>query len=107
MNGTLTATLYKGTPGGTLASCTIGTGVATGYARTFTINTGPSGTNTGNTVTVFTNNTTFFVGVDPSDGTVDATDGDGSYFWLIHYVDNSLTSPNDRCEVSTITHNDG
>ncbi len=30
-----------------------------------------------------------------------------SYFWLIHYrQDNGLTNPPDRCESSTITHND-
>ena len=64
----------------------------------------PPGTNT---VTVFTYNSSFFVGVNPANGNASANDGDGSYFWLIHYVDNSRTSPNDRCETSSISHNDG
>jgi hypothetical protein len=104
LHGTLTVTLYKGTFGGTAGNCTVGTGVAvkdltnTAIAYTFTPNGAASGT------AFNTSNTTFFVGTD-SDGTADGTDG--TYFWLIHYVDTSLTSPPDRCETSTISHNDG
>lgn len=107
LKGTLTVTLYKGTPGGSsLDNCTAGTATATGYSKSFAIDTSTPAPGT-NTVTVFTDNSSFFVGVNPANGNASANDGDGSYFWLIHYVDNSRTSPNDRCETSSISHNDG
>jgi hypothetical protein len=99
LNGTLTVTLYKGTFGGTAANCTIGTGVAvSGQSYSTSVNPGT------NTFTYNTTNSTFVVGTD-STGAAGGTDG--TYFWLIHYADNSLDSPADRCETSTISHNDG
>lgn len=102
LHGTLTVTLYKGAFAGTAGNCTVGTGVAvTGQSY------GPITVNPGtNSFTYNTTNTTFVVGTN-SDGTTTGAGTDGTYFWLIHYVDNSLTSPNDRCETSTISHNDG
>ena len=104
LHGTLTVTLYKGAFSGMAGNCTAGSGTAVtdrfGASIAYTFN--PNGAASG---TAFnTTNTTFFVGTD-SDGTADGADA--SYFWLIHYHDNTLTSPNDRCETSTISHNDG
>src|ERR1700751_5178675 len=102
MTGTLTVTLYKGTFAGSAGNCTIGTGVAVS-GQSY----GPITVNPGtNTFTYNTTNSTFVVGTN-SDGTTTGAGTDGTYFWLIHYVDNSLTSPNDRCETSPISHNDG
>jgi hypothetical protein len=102
LHGTLTVTLYKGAFGGTAANCTVGTGVAvTGQSY------GPITVNPGTNSFVYnTTNSAFVVGTN-SDGTTTGAGTDGTYFWLIHYVDNSLTSPTDRCETSTISHNDG
>jgi hypothetical protein len=102
LNGTLTVTLYKGTFAGTASNCTVGTGVAvTGQSY------GPITVNPGSTsFTYNTTNTTFVVGTN-SDGTTTGAGTDGTYFWLIHYADNNLSSPTDRCETSTISHNDG
>lgn len=101
LNGMLTVTLYKGAFAGTADNCTVGTGVAVS-GQSY----GPITVNPGtNSFTYHTTNSTFFVGVDPSTGVAGGTDG--TYFWLIHYADNSLTSPSDRCETSTISHNDG
>jgi hypothetical protein len=103
LHGTLTVTLYKGAFAGTADNCTIGTGVPVSGQSYGT--TGDVGT-TGNSFTLNTTNSTFVVGTN-ADGTTGGTGTDGEYFWLIHYEDNSLTSPKDRCETSTITHNDG
>jgi hypothetical protein len=101
LHGTLTVTLYKGAFGGTASNCTIGTGVAvSGQSYTTSVSTAT------NSFTYNTTNSTFVVGTN-SDGTTTGAGTDGTYFWLIHYVDNNLTSPNDRCETSTISHNDG
>jgi hypothetical protein len=109
LKGSLTVTLYYGAiaSGSTLANCTIASGATTEYSKTFAID--QTGQATTNSVTVFTDNSTFFVGTRPDTGAVGGPDTDSthSYIWLIHYVDNSLTSPDDRCETSTITHNDG
>jgi hypothetical protein len=89
LTGTLTVTLY---PSG---NCT-GTAV-TGQSYTFT----PSGAASGS---VFqTTNTTFFVGTNPN-GT--AGGAPGAYSWLVHYDDNNLTDPPDRCESSNVTITD-
>jgi hypothetical protein len=101
LHGTLTVTLYKGAFGGTAGNCTVGTGVAVANQSYST----PVSTAT-NTFTFNTTNTSFVVGTN-SDGTTTGAGTDGTYFWLIHYVDNSLGSPSDRCETSTISHNDG
>jgi hypothetical protein len=103
LNGTLTVTLYKGTFGGTASNCTIGTGVAVS-GQSY----GPITVNPGTNSFVYnTTNSTFVVGTN-SDGTTTGAGTDGTYFWLIHYADTGgLTSPSDRCETSTISHNDG
>jgi len=102
LQGSLTVTLYKGVFAGPASNCTVGTGVAvTGQSY------GPISVSTAtNTFVYNTTNTTFVVGTN-SDGTTTGAGTDGTYFWLIHYVDNSLGSPTDRCETSTISHNDG
>ncbi len=103
LHGTLTVTLYKGAFGGSAGNCTIGTGVpVTGQAY------GPITVNNGTNSFIYnTTNTTFVVGTN-SDGTTTGAGTDGTYFWLIHYADTGgLTSPHDRCETSTISHNDG
>jgi hypothetical protein len=107
LNGTLTATLYSGTFTVTGGVCTPDAGATAiaGQQYTFTVSTA---TNTGSFNTTNTDpatapNTTFYVGTNP-DGT--AGGAPGAYFWLIHYVDNSLTSPPDRCESSTVSITD-
>lgn len=110
MSGDLTVTLYYGAlhTGATLANCTLASGAVQEYQETWKSG-GDNPAISGNPVTVHTNNTSFYVGTNPDTGAAGGPDTDAthSYIWLIHYVDNSLTSPNDRCEVSTITHNDG
>ena len=98
MNGTLTATLYKGTFTVTSGVCTVDTAVSTGYVFTQTVTSqaGPVSYNTANTTVVGTT----------SSGSTTGQFTDGSFFWLIHYDDQSLTDPSDRCESSTISHND-
>ncbi len=103
LHGTLTVTLYKGVFGGTAGNCTVGTGVAVSGQSYGSPNNVSTLTNT---FTFNTTNSTFVVGTN-SDGTTTGAGTDGTYFWLIHYVDNSLTSPPDRCETSTLSHNDG
>ena len=98
LDGTLTATLYKGVFGGTAANCTVGTGVATGVSQTF--DTSPLGVPDASGTVYNTTNSTFFVGTNPG-GTAGATAG--TYFWLIHYDDVHLTDPADRCETSTLS----
>ncbi len=86
LTGTLTVTLYPS------INCT-GTAVPN-QAYTFH----PSGVASGTTYT--TGNTTFFVGTNP-DGTAGAAAG--SYSWLVHYDDSTLTDPADHCEKSTLS----
>jgi hypothetical protein len=113
LSGNLTVTLYYGAlaQGATLANCTLAAGATQEYRETWSSAVGAdhaaiSGTGP---LTVNTHNTTFYVGVNPSTGASGGPDTDAthSYIWLIHYVDNGLASPNDRCETSTVTHNDG
>jgi len=101
LTGTLTVTLYRGTF--TIDSqshaCTADSTATAISGQQYTFK--PSGAASG---TAFnTTNTTFFVGTN-SDGT--AGGADGSYFWLIHYTDSSLTSPPDRCEQRSLTITD-
>jgi len=97
LHGTLTVTLYKGVFGGTADNCTVGTGVATG------VSSGAVAVSTATNSFIYnTTNTTFFVGTNP-DGTTTGAGTAGTYFWLIHYDDNSLTDPSDRCETSTLS----
>jgi hypothetical protein len=113
LSGNLTVTLYYGAlaSGSTLANCTLATGAVQKYQETWSSAAGadhPAISGTG-PITVNTHNTTFYVGTNPNDGTAGGPDTDAthSYIWLIHYSDNTLTSPHDRCETSTVTHNDG
>jgi hypothetical protein len=103
LHGTLIVTLYKGSFTGTRDNCGTGTATAVSGQSYGTANNVSTVTNS----FVFnTSNTTFVVGTN-SDGTTTGAGTDGDYFWLIHYVDKSLTSPNDRYETATISHNDG
>jgi hypothetical protein len=100
LNGTLTVKLYRGTFTVTNGVCTADTGDTLIHTFGGVANNISSSTNSA----VFnTDNSTIFVGTN-SDGTAGQTDG--NYFWLIHYVDNNLTSPNDRCEKTAITITD-
>jgi hypothetical protein len=112
LSGNLTVTLYYGAlaSGSTLGNCTLAAGALQKFQETWSSAVGADHPAiSGNPVTVNTHNTSFFVGTNPSTGVAGGpdTDANNSYIWLIHYVDNSLTSPNDRCETSTVTHNDG
>jgi hypothetical protein len=112
MNGNLTVTLFYGAlaSGATMGNCSLATGAVQKFQETWSSAAGADHPAiSGNPVTVNTHNTSFFVGTNPSTGVAGGPDTDSthSYIWLIHYADNSLTSPTDRCEVSTITHNDG
>ena len=80
----------------TLANCALASGAVNEYSKSFSID--QTGQATTNSATVFTDNSTFFVGTRPDTGAAGGPDTDAShsYIWLIHYVDNSLTSPNDR-----------
>jgi hypothetical protein len=99
LNGTLTVTLYSGTFSGTAGDCTAGSATAV-PGQQYTFN--PSGDASGTAYN--TSNATFYVGTKP-DGT--AGGAAGSYFWLVHYNDNNLTDPPDRCESSNVTITDG
>ena len=103
LHGSLTATLYYGAFTGTLASCAAAAGAVDEYHKTFTISTAT------NSTTVSTDNSSFYIGTNPSTGAAGGPDTDAthSYFWLIHYDDQTLTDPADRCESATLTHNDG
>ena len=104
LKGTLTVTLYKGTHGGTLANCTAGTATAvTGQSYTQSVD--QTNETTKNSFTYNTTNTTFVVGTN-SDGTTTGAGTDGDYFWLIDFAATGITSPNDRCEIATISHSD-
>jgi hypothetical protein len=109
-SGTITVTLYYGAlaTGKTLADCALATGAVQEFQdlnKTVTAST--------NSATFITDNTSFYVGVNPATGNATTpagadTDATHSYFWLIHFVsDQGLTNPPDRCESATITHNDG
>jgi hypothetical protein len=114
LSGNLTVTLYYGAlaSGATLSNCSLATGAVQEYQETWSSAAGADHLAISGTapVTVNTHNTTLYVGHNPSTGAsggLPDTDATHSYFWLIHYADNSLTSPADRCETSTATHNDG
>jgi len=112
LNGNLTVTLYYGAlaAGASLSNCSLASGAVQEFQETWSSAVGADHPPiSGNPVTVNTHNASFFVGTNPSTGAAGGPDTDAShsYIWLIHYADNSLTSPNDRCETSTITHNDG
>jgi hypothetical protein len=112
LSGNLTVTLYYGAlaTGATLDNCSLAAGASQKFQETWSSAVGADHLAiSGNPVTVNTHNTGFFVGTNPGTGAAGGpdTDSTNSYIWLIHYVDNSLTSPNDRCETSTVTHNDG
>jgi hypothetical protein len=104
-SGTITVTLYYGTFTGTRADCGAGTSVQKFQDLNKTVTTST------NSATFVTDNSTFYVGHNPNDGTAGGPDTDATnpnYFWLIHFVsDQGLTNPPDRCESATITHNDG
>jgi hypothetical protein len=106
-SGTITVTLYYGSFTGTLANCGAGTSVQKFQDLNKTVST------TTNSATFVTDNTSFFVGVDPSTGNASVPPGpdtnttNPNYFWLIHFhSDQGLTDPPDRCESATITHAD-
>jgi hypothetical protein len=112
LSGNLTVTLFYGAlaSGATMDNCSLATGASQKFQETWSSAVGADHPAiSGNPVTVNTHNTSFFVGTNPSTGAAGGLDTDSthSYIWLIHYVDNGLTSPNDRCETSTVTHNDG
>jgi hypothetical protein len=105
LKGTLTVTLYKGTHGGTLANCSAGTATAV-TNQSYTQIVDQTNATPTNSFTYNTTNTTFVVGTN-SDGTTTGAGTDGDYFWLIQFAATGITSPNDRCEIATISHNDG
>jgi hypothetical protein len=93
LNGTLTVTLYSGDNCGVTSGSPID-----GQSYTFdVVNGDPNG------VSFNTDNTTFYVGTNP-DGT--AGGAPGAYSWLVHYDDNTLNDPLDRCETSTVSITD-
>jgi hypothetical protein len=101
LTGTLTVTLYSGgfTINPTTHLCTPENTATAVSGQQYTFK--PSGAASG---TAFnTNNQTFVVGTTSDGKTVQP---DGSYFWLIQYSDNSLTSPPDRCEQTSLTVTD-
>jgi hypothetical protein len=103
-SGTITVTLYYGAFTGTLADCGAGTSLQKFQDLNKPVTTSTS------SATFVTDNSTFYVGHNPNDGTAGGPDTDAthSYFWLIHFVsDQGITNPPDRCESATITHNDG
>ena len=85
-SGSLTFTLYEGTPG---TGCTAGTAVQKYATGPVAVTVPASGQ------TFSTDNTSFFVNL------ADACTGD--YFWLVHYDDASLTDPADVCEPSSVS----
>ncbi len=85
LNGTLTFTLYDD------GTCGDDGGSAVYSPDAITVTDATSGS------TFSTDNKTF---------KVDAS-SDGSYSWLVHYHDNSLDSPSDTCESTSITITDG
>jgi hypothetical protein len=110
LKGTLTVTLYYGamTASSTLANCAVTATSVNKFSQSFSID--RTGLSPSNSDTEFTTNSTHYVGTNPSTGVagdLPDTDTNNSYIWLIHYDDASLTDPPDRCETSTVTHNDG
>jgi hypothetical protein len=101
LTGTLTVKLYSGTFTVTGGVCTPDGGGASAFitGQQYTFN--PSGATS--PAAFNTSNTTFFVGT-KDDGT--AGGSATNYFWLIHYDDNNLTDPPDRCEKTAITITD-
>jgi hypothetical protein len=93
LNGTLTVTLYSGDNCGATSGSPI-----TGQSYTFDVVNGDK-----NGASFNTTNTMFFVGTNP-DGT--AGGAPGAYSWKVHYVDNNLDDPADRCETSTVSITD-
>jgi len=85
LNGTLTFQLYTGDNCG----ATSGSAVS-GQFYSFTL------TNASSPAVRSTTNTTFKVD----------TASQGSYSWLVHYDDTTLTDPPDRCETSTVSITD-
>jgi hypothetical protein len=107
-SGTITVTLYYGSFTGNLSGSPTACAPATGAVQEFQ-DLSKSVTASTNSATFVTDNSTFYVGHNPSTGAAGGPDTDAthSYFWLIHFVsDQGLTNPPDRCESATITHND-
>ena len=103
LDGTLTATLYSGTFTGTGANCAPAASATAVPGQSYTFDTSPSGVPDASGTAYVTTNSTFFVGTN-ANGT--AAGAAGTYFWLVHYVDNNLTDPPDRCETSTLAITD-
>jgi hypothetical protein len=109
MTGTLTVTLYSGSPtiNATTGVCTAGAGTSpiNGQSYSFSVltSTNSASFNTSNTDPATSPNTTFYIGTKP-DG--NAGGSAGNYFWLIHYNGSGLTNPPDRCESSSVSIND-
>src|SRR5262249_52979557 len=100
LSGTLDVTLYKGTSTTDQAgNCVPAAGAVQEHQTTGNSISGAS------PQTFNTSNNAFYVGSGPDTiGGVTITYGaPGDYFWLIHYVDNNLSSPLDRCETSTVS----
>src|SRR5262249_34054076 len=108
-SGTITVTLYYGSFTGNLSGSPTACAPASGAVQEFQ-DLNKSVTTSTNSATFVTDNSTFYVGTNPNTGAAGGPDTDAthSYFWLIHFhSDQGLTDPPDRCESSTITHNDG
>jgi hypothetical protein len=103
LDGTLTVSLYSGTFTGTGANCAPAASATAVPGQSYPFDTSPGGVPDASGTAYVTTNSTFFVGT-KADGT--AGGAAGNYFWLVHYVDNNLTSPTDRCESSNLTITD-
>jgi hypothetical protein len=90
LNGSGSITLYSGNNCGATSGSAI-----SGQSYPFTITNGAA-----SGVVEQTGNTTYFVGTNP-DGSAGGVAG--SYSWLVHYNDNTLTDPADHCETSTVS----
>jgi len=90
LNGSGSITLYSGNNCGATSGSAI-----SGQSYPFTITNGAA-----SGVVEQTSNATYFVGTNP-DGS--AGGAAGSYSWLVHYDDNTLTDPTDHCETSTVS----
>ena len=84
LNGTLTFTLYDDGTCGTSGGSSV-------YSKSVTVTNAASGS------TFSTDNTTTVVVVDANEG---------SYSWKVHYEDDVLSNPPDKCEVSTVSITD-
>jgi len=90
LNGTLTFQLYTGNNCGATSGAAV---VGQDYSFTLTNASSPATRSTTN-------------GSDPAN-TFKVTDAnEGSYSWLVHYDDTTLTDPPDRCETSTVSITD-